>query len=511
MHLRWQARLSSGRDRVSLLLLLGTLGLGVHGVIEWADRAHRLADAEHRALLLALRGAALAAVATALALAWRARARLFRGETGAVGLGLRGLAGGLLIAWAAGSAAQASLADDKTSVASAFWSVLIAFVALWTLYALLAPERFFADRRRWLDALAWNLLLTLVLAEIAVSLWAWRNPSPFLWDEGSVVASLEARRLSPGSFFLGTPANRGGYHDEEFHPPRGDDERVVAVLADSFGLGVVPHAHHFTSVAERRLAERLPGRRVALHNFGVAGIGLPEYAWLLEHEVPATSPQQVLLCVFVGNDISSYTRRRGSYYSFQRFVVYELLRRLLGVSRATGAGGALDPQALGSEQAPPLAPPGEEEPSFEVERFLEIERDRMEITDARSDEVAQHYRRFFTHLAAIHESAGPRLRVAVIPDQFQVDDELWQQLMAGEPSPDERFVRDLPQRRIAAFCAERDIACLDLLAPLRDAQREQPVYHLRDTHWNARGNRVAGEAIADFLAAGLADGSSRPR
>jgi hypothetical protein len=34
--------------------------------------------------------------------------------------------------------------------------------------------------------------------------------------------------------------------------------------------------------------------------------------------------------------------------------------------------------------------------------------------------------------------------------------------------------------------------------PLEDGNRH--LYHLRDTHWNARGNRLAGEALAEFLA-----------
>jgi hypothetical protein len=33
------------------------------------------------------------------------------------------------------------------------------------------------------------------------------------------------------------------------------------------------------------------------------------------------------------------------------------------------------------------------------------------------------------------------------------------------------------------------------------ARRSAPVYHLRDTHWNAAGNRVAGEAIASWILA----------
>ena len=40
---------------------------------------------------------------------------------------------------------------------------------------------------------------------------------------------------------------------------------------------------------------------------------------------------------------------------------------------------------------------------------------------------------------------------------------------------------------------------LDLLPVLREAEREARTHHLRDTHWNAHGNRVAGRELARAL------------
>ena len=34
---------------------------------------------------------------------------------------------------------------------------------------------------------------------------------------------------------------------------------------------------------------------------------------------------------------------------------------------------------------------------------------------------------------------------------------------------------------------------------MREEQQTARVYHLHDTHWNARGNRIAGEAMAQFI------------
>ena len=63
--------------------------------------------------------------------------------------------------------------------------------------------------------------------------------------------------------------------------------------------------------------------------------------------------------------------------------------------------------------------------------------------------------------------------------------------------------RDQPQERIRTWLGARGVPSLDLLPILRAqpalADGSRHLYHLRDTHWNARGNRVAGVALARFL------------
>ena len=86
----------------------------------------------------------------------------------------------------------------------------------------------------------------------------------------------------------------------------------------------------------------------------------------------------------------------------------------------------------------------------------------------------------------------------MIPDEFQVNDALYETLLARSERPD-AYDRDMPQRLLREYAAAKGIPMLDLLPVLRAAEVDGRTYHLRDTHWNARGNRVAGEAIADFI------------
>ena len=126
------------------------------------------------------------------------------------------------------------------------------------------------------------------------------------------------------------------------------------------------------------------------------------------------------------------------------------------------------------------------------------ERSRLYITDRTSRAMRQRYDDFFAALDAFHEILGKRLLVLIIPDQFQLEDDLWRQLMAGTDRPED-FERDYPQQQISARCRSHGINYIDLLPELRAAQIRGRTYHLQDTHWNARGNRVAGEALARWL------------
>jgi hypothetical protein len=88
------------------------------------------------------------------------------------------------------------------------------------------------------------------------------------------------------------------------------------------------------------------------------------------------------------------------------------------------------------------------------------------------------------------------LAVVLIPDEFQVNSSVLR--MATHEANVEPTALDVeyPQRRLAAFFAERGVPCLDLLP---EFARYSETYAPRDTHWNERGNRLAAGLIARWL------------
>ena len=113
----------------------------------------------------------------------------------------------------------------------------------------------------------------------------------------------------------------------------------------------------------------------------------------------------------------------------------------------------------------------------------------------------EEYERFFEALEEIERAAGSiPLRFVLIPSEFQVEDAIWEGALrnAGQ-----LLDRDLPQRRIAEWFEARGRPVLDLLQLLRAAEPMEDgrrhLYHLNNGHFNARGNEIAGLALARFL------------
>ena len=364
--------------------------------------------------------------------------------------------------------------------------------------------------RRLLDILLLNVCVLLLAGECGLRLLARLRPSPlFARATADSEEWMRQYRKPPGSIRNGFRFNSEGYYDDEFTPGTVSDQ-VVVVIGDSFSIGVVPHHFHYTTVCERNL----PG--VSVQNRGIASIGPAEYFQIVWREAPAQNPGVVVISLFVGNDIGDSFRWKPPPSLIRTWfdreflltcvvtrrlsILYDEWRQADGPLIESADSGPLVavPSAM-IEQWPWLADPLLEKPEFSVDTFEAIERRRARSVCVKNNWA---YGRLFTVLAQIELAAGDLpLAFMLIPDEFQVEDPVWEMVLAG--GVDEPLERDLPQRLIRQWLEERDIPYLDLLPPLRaepplpDGRRH--LYHLRDTHLNARGNERVGKLLARFL------------
>lgn len=365
---------------------------------------------------------------------------------------------------------------------------------------------------RVVDVVLFNLCVLVILSELGMRFVARHSPSVlFARPSAGVVERIEASRYAPGTVRHGSTVNSGGHYDDEF-VPKAPGQSLAIAIGDSFSAGVVPHHYHFTTVAERRLDG------AAVYNMGFPAIDVLEYSHLLVTEALPLKPDVVVINLFVGNDLTyAWPDDDGcgflcSWFDRRNVLVFQVPRRLVVISRQGRAGRAAieDRSAAGggesiartldeiTERFPWVVDPRAERPTFSSREFLRIERNRFQRLATQS---VEGFNRRLAPLLEMRRIAHPTpVLVMLIPDVFQVEDRLWREIKPADATAKERM-RGVRVAR--EWLGRMEFPTLDLLPVMRNVppmeDGERHLYHLQDTHLNARGNRVVGEALADFV------------
>jgi hypothetical protein len=325
-----------------------------------------------------------------------------------------------------------------------------------------------------------NLACCLLVGELALR-------CAIAWQGGSILVSqaLDANRLRPGhDYGAGLRGNRLGYPGSEFERERRPGVLRIAALGDSFAVGpAVPFADNYLTVLEGSLES------TEIYNFGVSGAGPREYRAVLEKDVWVHQPDLVLLSLFVGNDITEElaTPRHLDPRQHALYLLVERGYRLWREARRRPADSASPPVR---DSVPPLSP----------QAFREVEARRLAVCVTPVAPVTEKkWQRALGHLDAIVRRCQSRavpLVVVLIPDEFQVTPAVLAEAVAEAGVEHDRVDLDLPQQRLRAFFAERDVPCLDLLPTFAGVS---DTYAVHDTHWNVRGNRLAAGRIREWI------------
>jgi hypothetical protein len=355
-----------------------------------------------------------------------------------------------------------------------------------------------------------NLCLTALLMELALGTLAWVSPRPELIGRDSYVQSrLATYAFPPGFVHRGFACNSTGHYDHEFLPKDQRTKPTVLMIGDSFSASVVPHHYHFTTVAERKLND------IEVYNMGLSGIGPEEYLYLLSHEGLRLQPEAVILNLFIGNDLTNTRTGTGiaqflnQWFDRGNVRIWFLPERLMVIAAERNRA---QPKVFGKEPQKILNSDKEtlgaypwiedyrlEKPSLSTERYLEVIHSQIRSS---CPPHPDRLKPLLAHIAKMKSLCGDTpFGVMLIPAEYQLEDALWETATAQ--------FRDGPRPRQAAQLAVRQwlktagIPCLDLLPPLQAAKPfadgNRHCYLSRDTHFNARGNRITGEALGPFI------------
>jgi hypothetical protein len=381
-----------------------------------------------------------------------------------------------------------------------FRALAVGWVVMLTILSQARPlgDRAWVMRRclKVVDVVAANVALFLVLGELSLRAYA-------AWSGHSLLISsgMEAFRLAPNRNYgdlLST--NRHGYPSREFEPAKRPGVFRIAALGDSFAVGVVRQDYNYLTLLETLR----PNTEV--YNFGVAGIGPQEYYEILQAEIWPYTPDLVLVSFFVGNDVRESMQLNVKLLGAKRrrmhpegFGLYVFAQRAWRLTAEWFSHRESPPTGDRVTQPYTLL-------SMSRATHLQIEARRLDVCrPSRAQSLEKHWGHSLTYLDKIIDACRRRqvpVAVVLIPDEFQVNPVLLEEVLQTSQVPREDVDLDLPQRRLRAFLAEKEVPYLDLkpvFAGVADT------YRPRDTHWNERGNRLAAEQIAAWL--GSLDGS----
>lgn len=360
--------------------------------------------------------------------------------------------------------------------------------------------------------------------------------------------------------------NRFGFRDRERAAAPSPGTRRIVGIGDSFVFGPARLDDGFLRVAERRLnaGALRPEWEVLL--MGLGGYSPRHYVGVLRAAALPAAPDGVLLCFYVGNDILGVSTRqtvrlgelysissvhpglsllRGSWlfaYLEKRLSVGE--RRARNVRARTGSAPLApernepernEPERNDLERNEPMwndpmrndpdtlhaarsgrDPGGPEGADVDLQQdgritrlYRAVLRGRLDVYLRRPDSrIEEHWRTVESLLAEFDvccRQARTPWALVILPDEIQVDPEVRAQALL--PAESERYDFDAPQTHLLHWAAARGVPALDLLPVFRAAQAGRGRLYLpNDTHWNAAGNRLAGEAVAEFML-GAWDGS----
>jgi hypothetical protein len=411
-----------------------------------------------------------------------------------------------------------------------------------------------ASTRATLAVLALGIVGALAVGEGLVRVAARWNSTvrdlavPAREREPRAFASLEAflaskpTQVVPHRNWFNYWNNALGLNDVEFAIPKPPGRFRILALGDSFTFGLVPYPYAVMTLLEARLRDRCPGTDLEVLNFGIGGTRVRDYRILATLALERYEPDLVLVNFYAGNDAPNVFRlvhepRRGrSLLEASRLWMLgrntlRLWRGVddLGAGRRPStrpAGGAaprggepVDPTRHVSERDPALTGP-----IFTDDAFVAIQGEEMRRFYRPADPalVDRAWGPILADLETIRaevDQRGRRLALTVYPSALQMAPAELAALVA-ELRRRPRYAMlsvdaldpALPNRQLAQYCQRAALPCLDLTPVFVDATHASAdaLYKRRDAHWTIRGNRVAAEAQAEFLAGLVCPGTRAP-
>lgn len=262
---------------------------------------------------------------------------------------------------------------------------------------------------------------------------------------------------------------------------------------------------------------------------GLGGYSPENYVGILSSLGLSLDPDLVILNLFVGNDIhmiqvrGELFRGRLNYVGSpnpvlnvlrksRAFVMGEMyfLARIKAAILDRRYRQALDLIKAQSPDNRAVEAPCGSEPYLINKMYIHIQNKRLRLFQpeptGRIEKLWQQTESYLLDFNRLCEEAGVPWVLHIIPTEVQVDATTRRRVMEMLDLAEEEYDFDLPQDRLREFAGMHGIIVLDPLSELRSFHNDDDrLYFPNDTHWNTRGNALAGHILADFVKENVVD------
>ncbi len=293
--------------------------------------------------------------------------------------------------------------------------------------------------------------------------------------------------------------NSHGLRDDEFPREKPAGEYRILALGDSFTVELeVEKEQAWTEVLEELLGTE---RAVQVINAGTRGYGSDQELLFLREQGLKYAPDLVVVAFFA-NDVLNNAQeyQSGRKYAKPRFVLQDGQLQLTNVPPPRAPINfwkALDGLLMRSyvyrfgrevlEMNSPGTPPAYTQ-VYRAEYTPEWE-EAWQVTEA-----------ILVEMQKLAADAGARLLVCYLPDQNQISDSKWDEIVR-HATDTRAYDREKPNRLLGELCARHGIPYLDLTPAFRQhvAAGEPYPYFPVSAHFNVEGNRLTAQLIYDYL------------
>jgi hypothetical protein len=315
------------------------------------------------------------------------------------------------------------------------------------------------------------------------------------WLNGSQL--LKIPDLATREFATATLAATESADSSKILPPSKHDARSsagwsgfrIAVVGDEIALGAAGPNGAFPI-----LESALPV--IKIFNFSAPKAGPPDYACQGVRNACRWQADVILTFVSVADDIVNEPQRE-SLFDWRSLCVPQMVLRYAG--QGAGDANASPPSAPASALAtsrPKVRDSADDWDAYVAACGPQLTVCRTPI----SATVQSRWKTTLRHLDDLMNNCrrtNTPFALVIVPSPLQTNRPLLDAVCRREGCGPAEVDVELPQRRLAAYAADRNIPLFDLLPALK-LSPEQPYVH-QGWHWTAAGNAAAAQALTGWL------------